>query len=835
MKPLFYLLIFYVFVSTAYATPLISNFSLSPQNPWLDDNVFISLACTDSVNISAVYADIVGPNVLLPRFDFSQVNETYNLNISAAYFDRTGQFNATVTCININGEQQSIGTGFIVSQLTGIINDVFPQPTNTDDIIKMYVFIKKDDVLISSDVSFNVTLNGGLRQLLLFPLYDTNKGWILKIAPTGSEGFFSLNVIANFQNKSINIQQLIEVTDKINFDITAIDKTWVSTGQDITISISASDADSIINIADSNLDVSIGGQQLAIKSTVREDNIYKVKVTTPELSAGRHDLAATLFYNNTNYYDIKDIFYTIPVEGRFVDVNDKGIAAEMRFFQDGTEKLKLSSNTEGYYTGSLPPDDYDISIKFPSSNILINDADVRSYDNSILYYFVNAETPGIKNAGVHIYKINISFDNAEIEFSYENNVLDESQIKLFKCTSWNDAIMACDSDWRETDYEVDAFRNTVKTEQEDLSAFVIGVRKRLYIKGDFDKTAYNLEERGKFVGFVQDEAGNTVSNATVTLSLAGILEETSSDNNGVFEIKFKAPSTEGIFAANISAEKDLYLGFSKKFNVTARRSKGIAVVFPETIKLEQGENFLQEILIINKGQSDLSGVKIELSDMPASLYEIPAQPDTIRAGEEKKAFVYFKIPETEAPSTTAAKIKVYSSEASDEKIFGLTIEKKEAAPAQQTQQAPEPEKIDITGFFAINIQPKDMEIIALAIFASLLFYFSFKLKRKSKPKAGSLEMKNTLIDIKNQLRQVPEMKYEEKAAFRRKRKKIKMREEDEHSVSRKKIKAVKHISMKKSRLAKPTLKFSDAREKNRLLDEIIKIEFFEGDKDGKDN
>ncbi|MFC2143037.1 carboxypeptidase-like regulatory domain-containing protein [Candidatus Aenigmatarchaeota archaeon] len=766
MRYTFVLMIFTILLLTTVvnATPVIENLTVNPSNPWLDDDITLTLSCYDTAGkeIERVYTNIVGPNVILPEFDFIG---SYELTIDSAYFDRVGTFTATVTCLNNESEQVGDITEFVVSQLTGHINNIIPNPIRTDDVIEIHFVLEKDDDPITSGVSFEVVVSGESQELLLFPLYDTEEGWILRIPAIEDEGYYSLEITAHYQDTSIYVQQQIQVTDSVVFKISNIDNSWVEPNENIGIFINAFQGDNLINVNENNFDLFLDSDEMGIESiTLGSDNKYNVMFVTPELAPGEYNLEVLLFYNNTYYRDTIKIYYVVPIEGTFIDLYDEGLEAEILFKQDDETKLSMSTNDEGEYSGKLPPDEYDIEITFPESKLILVEAEVDEYDDDIIYYYINKQPQGIAGTGkIHVFEVNITFEEAYIEIEYPNNILDESEIKLFKCKSWNPATMTCRSEWKITTNEIDTFRNKATTSQETLSAFTIGIRKGVKADLNFEHQNYYLGETGKAFGIVRDESDVYVPNATVIITINNEDFEAESDNNGLFTIDFISPDSEGFFNVYLKVEKEDFIEYRNTYNITVTKSKDITIVVPETIKIKRGENLLQKITVKNTGQTDMFDIKVELQGISNEYYELITNIEELKVGEEEEALIYFSIPEDSVPTTTAASIKIYNDYIEREETFGFTIEERQVINEEVKDTVITEPAFDITGLFSFDTSQLNVELLLIVVFAIILFYFTFKLKRKNKPKTkSSIETKNTLIDIKNHLKHINSTSNEKK-------------------------------------------------------------------------
>src|SRR3990172_6257036 len=162
---LFSVLMFLAAIRAASAMPVIQNVLIQPSYLWLGEDATIMLNCLDNESnaISQVYANITGP-ITLPTLNFSGSGD-YRLTVpseyfNSDYFDRTGNYNVAIACVNNLSQTLVDYTSFNVSRLIGSVNTIIPSPAYTGDVIEIDFMVKKNGVSISSDVSFTVSLNG---------------------------------------------------------------------------------------------------------------------------------------------------------------------------------------------------------------------------------------------------------------------------------------------------------------------------------------------------------------------------------------------------------------------------------------------------------------------------------------------------------------------------------------------------------------------------------------------------------------------------------------------------------------------------------------------------
>jgi hypothetical protein len=750
MKKYFIILLLIVIQKIAFATPVIENVSVNPQSLWIGESPIISLNCYDNENktITNVYANTLGPRIILPSLNFTGNYGSFTGDYEPikTYLDRTGSYNATIICNNNDGNSTNSSTTFTVSKLTGYISSIQPKPGYIGYEIEIDFFVKKDETPLTSGVIFSITLNNQAKQLKIPPAYDMSKGWMLKIDSPSAEGIYNVKVYASYDRANVSNSSSIEIRKKIEFEIVSLSKNWVEGNENITVTLNAKDSENIIDINKNNLNVQIVATNLNILSIDRNGNFYDVEITTPSISAGRYELKAILSYEGSSYADTKPIDYIVTVKGKIVDSNNKGISTEIRFLSNNVEKLKLATDSAGYYSGSLPPDTYDIQVTFPQSTLYLKGVSISNFNDPVKYFYsTDPVVLGIRNAGLFGYEVALIYHEVNIEMNYdERNVIDETNLVVFKCSNWNSGRKVCNDKWVEIGGDIDTVRNLVKINLNSFSAFVIGERKTISVNFNLDSQKYYTGSTIKVRGLVKDLDGDTVANATIKAYVKNtqINVETFSDNNGVFSFELKAPEEEGNYNLALNAEKSPYISFndSKSFDVVKNRA--ITIVVPDTIKLKQGQNFTQEISIVNTGQADLSNLNISLTGIPSNYYNMTDFIEKLKENEESKTYIYFSIPEDAEKKTYSASLVAFNDEIRQEKIFGFTIVGKNESVVEVASGP--------SGRFILPSLDSNMTYII--IFAIFCFSMAIILKRIKVKKSKRNEIKDFLFDVKSYLR-----------------------------------------------------------------------------------
>lgn len=742
MKKYVMILSVLVFVqSLSYAFPIIQNVS-PPQSLWIGNAPIVSLNCYDNESpITSVYSLTNDSIIFLPRLNFSGNNPYVgDYSLLKSFLNRVGTFNVNIFCNNSDGQVATSYTSFEISKLTGYISYIDSNGYVGDDFEVDFV-VKKNDTIVSSGVSFTATLNDQPTQLIY--AYDLSKGWILKIRPS-SDGNYNLKVYASFDGTSVYNSTSINIIKKIDFGIVSLSKNWVRGSENITITLRAKDSGNVIDVNQNNLNIQIAFIGVSILSIYRSGDLYNVVVSTPALSGGTYDVTATLNYGNAPP-DSEPIYYIVDISGKIVDSNNKGISTQIKFFSGSIEKLRLSTDSAGYYSSSIPPSTYNVQIIFPQSTLYLDYVSISNFNDPIKYFYSNEDlVSGIRSAGLFGYEVALDYDEANIEMNYnEKNLFDETQLTIFKCSNWNSGRKTCNDNWFEVYGDFDTVRNLAKLNLTSLSAFVVGERKAINVNFNLDSERYYTDSIVKIIGLVKDTDGSNVDNATVKMYVKNteIKINTTSDNNGVFSIEFKAPKNEGNYTLVLSAEKSPYISFSGSKNFDVIKSRTVEILIPDTIKLKQGQSFTQEVSIVNTGQASLLNLNISLTGIPTNYFNLTNFIGRLNENEENKIFIYFSIPENAEKKTYGATLEVSNSEIKQERVFGFTVvDKNETIDIQSTP----------AGRF---ILPKlDSNFVYIIVFAVAAFSIAIFLKKMKIKKSKRSDIKDFLSDVKDSLR-----------------------------------------------------------------------------------
>jgi hypothetical protein len=741
------LLAFLALTSIVYAAPVAQDPTIQPSYLWLGESVNASVNCTDdNSSISQAYVNIIGP-VLLPTFSaYNSINGIYQFSIDKGYFDRTGAYQATFYCENALNQNASNSSIFTFSSLSGRISGMNPYPAYTGDVMEIDFMVNKSDgTPISSDVTFIVSLNGkqyGLK--LMPPAYDSNRGWILKIDSPPNNGTYNINVTAFYDRTSVSNYSTIDVGSKVYFGIESIDRTSLNGNDNVTLTLRAEDMGSAIDLNANNLKIRINSADVPINSISKRNNLFDVRITAPSLPSNMYNLETFLSYNGQPYSDSQQVDYMVDVSGDIVDANNKAIPTQIKFLQGGLAKMSIATDSYGHYSDSIVPGTYDIEFNFPLSTLYLRGATVSSFDDPIKYYYGDDfGIPGIRNAGLNDFEVSIPYSSADVEVSYtEKNVLNENNLRIFRCPSWNSGRKVCNSDWSELNGILDTVRNKAKINSTSLSAFVVGEVKNIVVEFSTDRDVYNIGDSINVKGLTKDEDRNSVSNASIQVYLRGLnqLYTAKADSNGIFSLDIPAPTYEGTYELDIKATSYPYGDFLGNKSIIVTKSKDVMIEFPDTIKMNRGENLTQNISIANTGQADVS-LGFFLDGLQDGYYVLPGN-TSLKAGERKTLSIDLLIPFFAQTGVSSATLKVQGSGISQEKVFGLSI--------VETQESNQTSPTGYAGSLSMPIISFN-EATYIVIFALACFSASIALKKMRIAGNDNGKIRSNLFDAKKQL------------------------------------------------------------------------------------
>jgi len=754
-KVLFILIMILSSFYSVKAIPIISNTRINPENPWFNQDVLVSCNCNDeNYSISRVYVDINGPNITISEWNLDRVNDTYSDTIDHSYLYQNGQYDVIFHCVNNVSENVMETKSFTISNLTSIINKIIPSPAYINDVIEIDVFIKKDGINLNSGVIFNVSLNGQNKNLKQDPpIYDSNRGWILKIDAPSDIGTFTLDVTAEYRGTKTVSSTFIEVKQPLEFDLVNIDRTWVKPNDNVTFTFKATFKGNALDLRNEYLNFLINSVDSNILEIYRSGDYSYVKISTPNLSPGSYDLNIRFTYMDFVKDISRKINYVVPISGTMTDSNNKAVYMQLKFLNNETQTT-IITDSSGSYSGSIPPGIYDIELTFLNSKLTLSQVMINDFNNPIKYDIptLQVSIPGVGTGGIFVYEIALAYSNAYLEMTYDDSkILDETRMTMYKCENWNFGRKLCNSDWSAVNGEIDTVRNIVKINTTKLTAFLIGYKKDMFLDFDTDKNEYFLKDIIKITGTAQDEDSNPVPDVQITANILNtqITATTKSDKSGVFSLEFQGPDKEGDFTLLVKGEKSPFTTVNKSLSIKFFRSEKISIMIPESIKFNQGESSSMFISIINTGQRDYSHLTLSLSGIPDGYYSMPSEIEELKASEEKRISIDFQIPKNASISSHTGKFKISYDNNSVEEQFILSI----LSGENNTENVTISENFKFPNFTGKFVLPNlGLDILPIILIVIFIFPLSvlFK-KRKFRKIFERREVKNILLDIKGEI------------------------------------------------------------------------------------
>jgi hypothetical protein len=754
-----------MFSSIVLASPSISGITFSPDSSiWEEESLTIEVNCTDSGNstITKVMAEIVGqdgyiiPNKTLDHKD----GGLYEVLIEELYFQETNVFDVDIYCTNNVSEQTIQSSGFTVYNFTMTMLSDTPMSAYIGDKIEFNINVTKNSAAVLYDVDFDVKVNGQEVEAIIEPPYHPEKGWIVYIDAPTSEGTYDLEIFATHIRANDTIMTELTVKEGVQFYIMDIDTVLVEPGDEMSISIRALEGGEIIPLNTEILGVNIDSVGTSILGITPVSDYFTVRIEAPSRSPGSYTLRTWITLGNYSYEDDETVHYAVPISGEFVDRNGDPMSAEMQFFKGNSETLKLSTSGDGEYSGKIQPGTYDVRFVFIKSTLELEDVYVTEFEDPLNYYYSTSAdvVTGLKLAGLHVYETVLEFTHVSMEMGYdEANVLDENDIHVYRCINWNSGKNECYGTWKDVTASVDTVKNVVEIESDGLSAYAIGTLKSIVADFEFDKEEYYLNDVVKLVGTTRDSDRNKIENVSLRLRLKGTGIDMSkrSDDSGAFEFEFVAPGETGTYELTLDAEKPPYISSVSSVDFEITRSVTFSIIFPDTIKIKQGESKTYEVELRNIGQTDLSGLEISLTGLPEDYYTMSGTADELKASETKKLALTLSVPEGANRDTYSVTLKVANSDLTREKVFGFTVLSKSETGEEPTSSSSE-QPTGLFGKILGNMALPETGTLLLYVitifFAVGSFTLAFMLRKRKTMGSGRVgvrdEVKNNLFDVK---------------------------------------------------------------------------------------
>jgi len=731
----------------------IENITLKPENVLCVEDcnsIFIEVNCFGEGNIS-VFGSIISP-IKAMNESFNFIDGKWVFEVKPYFFEiRPAQYVFSIFCSN-GSETISQIVNFMVSTIRASIEH-FSTPTYLGEQSEIRVSIIKDNVVLENWVDFNLKLgNSNWNKTTYFN--PTNNLWVIKFDVPQTKGSYDVELSINFTipsypSRAIVFKKVLEVKEPLELSV-SLNKREFLPNDLIKITVSASEKGEGIILKKDYFNFKIGDVSIDMEkiSVTASGSSFIFEFNLPELSPGNYELEINFNYKNYSKILKELISYVVPISGKFLDLNNKGIPVEIKFFVDGVEKKKVSTDSSGYYSSYIAPGTYDIQFNFPQSSLLLYRVNLKNFDDPVRYYYLIKDVEGIKSAGFFVFEVSLPYSSAKIIMNYdESRIKNEKDLVIFKCSDWNTGSSTCNSNWEQVFGLIDTVKNSVVLETNSLSAYVIGESKLLDLQLTLDKEYYSPGKLVKLRGVVRDENKNFIPNVLINLSSDfGISKIAYTDSAGIFEIEFYAPP-EGTYKLFVQASKKTYLTSNSSLILQVIRKKDIALILPDSIRIEQGSERIFEFSVVNTGEVEFNNISVSISGIPAEYLEYSSIIERISPGKEFKFPVKFKIPENATPTTSTLSFELKFDGLEKKQIIGFTILSKQNVTL-----------IEKPGFqFSLPtakiVFPEISEISYVLALGFLIVFLAFALKKFKKRKIKEREeIVNLLLDIKREIK-----------------------------------------------------------------------------------
>ncbi len=710
MKPMLILLLFMLSIGSVNAA-FMENVLVEPSELWLGDMLNVSVSCLNGT-IDRVYMDINGPDVILPSLDLQDMGGgVYRLSMPGNYFDRRGDYTAHIYCVS-NGTEISTSKNFVISELTSSMSEI-PDYVYSEDMIEVVFIPKKNDDVLISDVTFSAHLDGESQQFAIPPIYDTNKGWLIRVDAPDVPRVYNLAVTAHYQGKDITSASTVEIKAPVEFEVLQIGTSSILPKDNVTFKLRAMQNGENIPI-NGILTVRVGSTSSTIRSVTENGDAFDVSIATPDLSPGEYQLTAEISYNGTIYSSSIALNYVSVFSGK---IRDGSLGGVFTFFKGDSQHLQMTTRSDGTYSAEILPGEYDVQLEFADATIKLDGANVNKFKDAIEYdYEPSVSMPGFTISGIYHIDTEWDFDVATVVLKYGGTgFANEADLKVFKCSNWNSARNSCVDPWVIIFPDIDSSHNRVSFTVSDFSVFAVGIKEEIKLSLNFDRSKYGIKDFIRVTGSTAGDKGQ-LTNVTVRLRTDGwpIDHTVQTNHNGVFSLDFLGPEQEGNYTLIATAKKHPYVSYNMTHRLEVLNMPSISVVFPGSVQVKQGNTTGEELLIVNTGQKKITDldISLELSD---KYYSVGDYDSTIGVDEKIRIPITFFGPMDEQPSTASAKIIVKSNEFTQDKIFGFTV-LEYVAPSVVTGKA--------------TSEPISLNYLYVATFAIFAFTVAIALKKK---------------------------------------------------------------------------------------------------------
>ncbi|MEM5799566.1 MAG: carboxypeptidase-like regulatory domain-containing protein [Candidatus Aenigmatarchaeota archaeon] len=744
MKKYIFLLFF---ISVVSAEPIISNITIFPKDQWLGEQITVRFNCTEeNQTIQKIHVMFLSP-IEIPNssINLQKANDYYfSLNLNYPY---TGKYTFQIYCESdalLNNFTQKT-FDFNVFNLSAYIESIKPGKIYEGDEVKIFLRIKKNDLELNatSNINFQLLIDGSPISYSTPIYFDAPKGWVLSFyAPLGEH---KIKIISNVDGKSVEIEKTISVQKAIDISFLDIDKTEVLPNDFILMKFFAKERDYIIDNSSLSVSVYFDSNSTPFNYSLSdslEGTVIDIRFKSPEVSIGEHTIKTKIKYKNREFQNEMKIYYPIKIEGSFSGEIGSLYNGKIKFKNNNFEKL-FSTNSSGYFSGTLPKGKYNIEIElkdypnYPGIRLILNDTEINSFGNFLKFDVLkDINIDGLGLGAAYYIKPEIDFSRAYLEISYDQRKINnENDIVVYKCDDWNFIKNKCNKNLQEIEAYIDKDKNIAKFDIEDFSTFIIAYRKKLTLNLIQEKRNYNLKDTVSVSGYIQDEEGNYIQDANVNIKVVntGIEALTKTDKNGYFSQQFLAPEKEGIFKIEVKASKEQFILDAKSTEINITKNRKLVLFTEDSFRVYIGENITLPLKIINTGQADISKFFVNISGLPQDLKLIIKQEDEIKSGEEKEFPIQIFVPPYINQTNYLIKIQLnYDGNLAEKQIL-LSIEEKPKVKTMPTAKL---------------ILPKiDSSVLYTFIVCISIIFITYILK-KNKPKKQKDDL---LKQIKNEI------------------------------------------------------------------------------------
>ncbi|MBU5688686.1 MAG: hypothetical protein KQA41_00445 [Candidatus Aenigmarchaeota archaeon] len=744
MKKYIFLLFF---ISIVSAEPIISNISISPQEPFLGDKITVNFNCLEeNQTIQKVQVMFLSP-IEIPNssINLQKSNDYYfYLNLTYPY---TGKYKFQIYCESdalTNNSTQTIFE-FNVFNLSAYIEAIKPGKIYEEDEVKIFLRLKKNDIELnaSSNINFQVLLDEKPVSFSTPIYFDLSKGWVLSFySPLGEH---KIKIIATIDNKNLEIEKSINVEKSIDIYFLNIDKTEVLPNDFISMKFFAKERDYKIDNSSLSIMLYFDSNSTPFNYSLSdslEGTLIDIRFKAPDANIGDHTLKVKTKYKNREFQHETKIYYPLKIEGSFLGETGSLYNGKIKFKNNNFERL-FSTNSSGYFFGTLPKGKYNIEIElkdypnYPGIKLILNNTEINYFENLLKFDILkDINIDGLGIGGAYYIKPGIDFSDAYLEIVYDQRKIpNENNIIVYKCDDWNFVKNKCNINLQEIEAYVDKDKNIAKIDIKDFSTFIIAYRKKLSLNLIQEKIKYNLKDTASVSGYIQDEDGNYIQDANVNIKIlnTGIEGLTKTDKNGYFSQQFLVPEKEGIFKIEVKVSKDQFIEDIKSIEINVTKSRKLVLFIDDSFKVYSGENITLPLKIINTGQADISNFFVNISGLPQDFKIIINQDDEIKSGEEKDIPIQIFIPSYINQTNYLLKIQLnYDGNLAEKQIL-LSVEEKPKLKTMPTAKL---------------IIPKiDSSVLYTFIICVSIIFIAYILK-KNKPRK---EKDNLLKQIKNEI------------------------------------------------------------------------------------